>query len=297
MTDSVREISIALGNTVSERLLKEQKITRPGIRLNFADYPVIIKAFAPMVREQAFDIGELSLVTFLQALDAGKPLRLLPIVVNGFMHHSSICYDPRHGKLTPESLVGKRVCVRSYTQTMGMWVRGILMEQFGVSSDTVEWICSQEPHVKEYQCPPNVKIKSDLGDLEQLLISGEAAAGIIAAMNVKNENFKPLLPDPEVAAKAWHEKHNTVMINHVVAVTESFLEKDPAAVQAVYDMLREATDATREIRKKDGLSAVGYGADRIWNGGAVQLGMRYSMEQKLITRTFEKNEIFAPVKE
>lgn len=296
MTDQVKEVSIALGDTVAERLLKERVVTRPRIRLNFADYPVIIKAFVPMVRAQAFDIGELSLVTFLQALEAGKPLRLLPIVINGFMHHSSMFYNPAHGPLTPQELKGKRVSVRSYTQTMGMWARGILKEQYGVFSDEVTWICREEAHVAEYKCPTNVEIRKDASDAK-LLDSGEVCAAIVSAAKMKDARFKPLLPHPEAAAAAWYAKHNTVMINHLVAVTEEFLRKDPSAVQDVYDMLCHAADMTREERKKDGLSAVGYGADRIWNGGAIQLGMQYSIEQKLISRTFQKNEIFADVTE
>jgi len=296
MVDHVREISIALGDSPAERLLKENKITCPRVHLNFADYPVIIKAFAPMVRKLAFDIGELSLVTFLQAIEVGKPLRLLPIVINGNMHHGSIFYDPAKGLLAPADLKGRRVSVRAYTQTMGMWVRGVLKEQYGVPLDEVTWVCREGAHVSEYKCPPNVEIKEGAKE-SNLLNSGEVCAIIASAANVKDAGLKPLLPDAAAAAAEWYSKHETVMINHMVVVTEEFMREDPSAVQDVYDMLRKATDMISAERKNGGLSAVGYGADRIWSGGAMQLAMQYSIEQKLLSRAFDKSEIFAEVVE
>lgn len=296
MVDNPRKISIALGNSPAELLLKEHKVTCPRVQLNFADYPVIIRSFAPMVRNLAFDIGELSLVTFLQALEAGKPLRMLPVIINGNLHHGSIFYDPTKGPLAPGDLIGRRVGVRSYTQTMGMWIRGVLQEQYGVSPEEVTWVCREEAHVAEYRCPPNVEIRKDAKELE-LLASGDVDAIITVAANVQGTAAKPLLPDADTAAAAWYAAHRTVMVNHMVAVTEEFLQKDPSAVQDVYDMLRKATDMTCPEREGGGPSAVGYGADRIWSSGAIQLAMEYSIQQKLLSRTFGKSDIFAEVAE
>lgn len=290
----MKELSVALGDTPAEKLIKEGKLSRREVKLRFAQYTNIIQAFAPMVREQAFDVGELSLVTFLQALEAGKPLKLLPVVINGFMHHSSLFYLPDNGFQSPETLPGKSVFVRSYTQTMGMWVRGILSEQYGVSPDTVRWVCNQEAHVKEYTPPANVTITARDG--AELLGSGEVSAAIVAAYNVKDPRWSPLIPDPDKAAEKWYRKHQTVMINHVVAVTEAAVRDCPEGVQAVYDLLCEATDITQEERgRKQGLSAVCHGADRIWNGGAIQIGMQYSMEQRLLSRSYSRKEIFLDI--
>jgi len=296
MVDQVTEISIALGDRPAERLLKENKVTCPRVHLNYADYPVISRAFAPMCRKLAFDISELALVTFLQALEAGKPLRLLPVVISGNMHHGSIFYDPAKGVLTPKDLKGRRVGMRAYTQTTGMWARGVLKEQYGVPLDEVTWVSWEGAHVAEYQCPPNVEIKEGVKELD-MLRSGDVCAILASAANVKDKGLKPLIPDADAAAAEWYAKHKTVMINHMVVVTEEFMRKAPSAVQDVYDMLRQATDMTSSERANGKLSAIGYGADRIWDGGAIQLAMQYAIEQKLLSRTFNKNEVFAEVAE
>ena len=293
MAEQITEISIALGDRSQELLIKQGKVDCPRVRLHYGDYPVISRAFAPMVRSLAFDISELALVTFLQALEAGKPLRLLPVVISGNMHHGSIFYDPAQGVVRPEDLPGKRVGMRAYTQTTGMWARGVLDEQFGVPLDQVTWVSWEGAHVAEYQPPANVQIIPGRKEIE-MLRSGDVCAILASAKNVRGEGLKTVVADVDGAVQAWYAQHRTVPINHMVVVTESFLEKHPDAVQDVYDMLRQATDMTAGEREGK-LSAVGYGADRIWDGGAIQLAMEYSIRQHLISRTFTKDQIFAGV--
>src|SRR5262249_8659706 len=49
--------------------------------LSFVDVSPIHRAFAPMAREQTFDVCEMAIVTALQAIAYGKPLLLLPVAM------------------------------------------------------------------------------------------------------------------------------------------------------------------------------------------------------------------------
>ena len=42
--------------------------------------------------------------------------------------------------LAPNGLEGKRIGIRSYTQTTGIWVRGILQHEYGVDLNKVTWV-------------------------------------------------------------------------------------------------------------------------------------------------------------
>ena len=44
------------------------------------------------------------------------------------------------GTLSPKDIEGRRVGVRTYAQTTGLWVRGILQHDYGVDLDKVEWM-------------------------------------------------------------------------------------------------------------------------------------------------------------
>ena len=44
---------------------------------------------------------------------------------------------PSMRTLAPKDLQGKRIGVRSYTQTTGVWMRGILQNEYGVDPGSV----------------------------------------------------------------------------------------------------------------------------------------------------------------
>ncbi len=75
-------------------------------------------AFKPLVREAKFDVGELAIVTFLQAKTYGKPYVLIPATVLGRGQHHIIAYNPERGELQllpkadPSKVLGRRTVRR-----------------------------------------------------------------------------------------------------------------------------------------------------------------------------------------
>ena len=106
-----------------------------------------------MVREHKFDCGELAIVTFLQAREFGLPYVLLPATVVGRGQLHTVAYNSERGTMKPSDLNGKKFGVRSYTQTTGIWVRGILAEDYGVDWSKVEITTMEDPHVARIQGP------------------------------------------------------------------------------------------------------------------------------------------------
>ena len=88
------------------------------------------KAFKPMVREHAYDASEMALVTYLQAKAYNKGLTLLPAAMLARFQHGTMLYNAERGKLEPADLPGCRIGVRSYSQTTGAWIRGILENDY-----------------------------------------------------------------------------------------------------------------------------------------------------------------------
>jgi 4,5-dihydroxyphthalate decarboxylase len=62
------------------RALKSGELTDPALRLHFTEVEPVHKAFAPMVRNEAYDLSELAIVTCLQAIAYDRPVVLLPVV-------------------------------------------------------------------------------------------------------------------------------------------------------------------------------------------------------------------------
>ena len=146
-----------LGSYPNAVALKDGRVKSDLVEWDFPDYPVPNRGFKPMVREHKFDCGELAIVTFLQAREFGLPYVLLPATVVGRGQLHTVAYNPKRGTLKPSDLNGKKFGVRSYTQTTGIWVRGILAESYGVDWSKVEITTMEDPHVAQYKDPPFVK--------------------------------------------------------------------------------------------------------------------------------------------
>jgi 4,5-dihydroxyphthalate decarboxylase len=114
-----------------------------------------------MVRENAFDAGELAIVTFLQAKAYGKPYVLLPTPISGRFQHHCAGFNSDFGQVNPKDIEGKKVGVRTYTQTTALWIRGILRHEYGVDLDKVTWMTLGDGHLAEFSDPPNYRAPAE----------------------------------------------------------------------------------------------------------------------------------------
>ena len=82
-----------LGNYPHTLPLKRGEIASGAVRLDFVDVKPTHLAFKPMVRDFAYDVCEMAIVTFLMAKAHGKPLALLPAVMLGRFQHHCMLYN------------------------------------------------------------------------------------------------------------------------------------------------------------------------------------------------------------
>jgi 4,5-dihydroxyphthalate decarboxylase len=204
--------------------LKDGTVRPEGIELEFVEVDPLHKAFRQMVRDNAFDVCELAITTYLCAKEHGARFTALPVFpVRGF-HHSAVVAMAQGD---PKRLEGARVGVnRGYTVTTGVWARGILADEHGVDLDAVTWVLSGDEHVAEYQPPPNVVPAEPGEDLAAELAEG----GLAAAIGI--DGFEPLLPNAAEAGFAALRARGHYPINHLVVVRDELLERAPALVAA-----------------------------------------------------------------
>lgn len=284
-----------LGNHAHLQPLKDGRVRSSKVTLDFAGEPQPHEAFKPFVRDLAFDCGELAIVTYLQAKAYGKPLALLPIVVSSRFHHASICYNSAYGELAPKELEGRSGAVRTYSQTTGVWVRGILKQDYGVDSDTITWMTCDESHLAEHSDPANVMRATAGKQPDALLRDGEVAAAIpisLASKALYTPPYQTLIPDPQAAAQEWYDRHRTVPINHLFVVRKSVLDSDPGAVAELLRMLRESKDVS-DAKPDNGIDMVPFGIEE--NRKSLELVIQFAHEQHLIPRRFEVDELFEDI--
>lgn len=271
--------------------LKSGKIQSDLVKLDFCGPKTANQGFKPMVREGEFDCGELAIVTFLQALEYGKPLVLTPAVVVGRFQHRALVYNSeKREKLGPKDLEGRRVAVRAYSQTTGAWVRALLQHEYGVDLERLTWLCWDDPHPAEYVDPPNV-IRAPRGgrSLNETLLDGDVDAAVAAGEILSNPIIKPVIADIQNEAKAWNRKYQgAVPINHMFVMRSALSRERPDVVGELYRMLLESKRAAPP--SKDGLDQTPFGVEA--NRRSLELIIQYALEQKLISRTLKVDELF-----
>jgi 4,5-dihydroxyphthalate decarboxylase len=284
---------MVVGNHAHVGPLKRGERKVDGCQLEFVEIKPIYKAFASMVRELKYDVCEMAVATYLQAREAGKPISLLPVVMSGNFHHHSITQLHNGAIERPEDLAGQRVGVRAYSQTTGLWVRGVLKEDYGVESDQVTWVTTEGPHVSEYVEPPNVERTP--GKLADLLRGGDVAAAILGLIAIDEDDAPPVpvIRNWRQAEQAWEERYHGIPINHMLTVRTDMLGNDPEAVKAIY---RAITDSIDDLRTDESQTsrqrAVTYGLNESLLS-PLRTGIRYAREQELIRSDVTVEEIFS----
>jgi 4,5-dihydroxyphthalate decarboxylase len=282
------KLNTMLGNYPNTTPLKNGAVRSDLVDFDFVEVKVANNLFKQVVRDAKYDVAELAIVTYLQAKAYGKPYVLVPAVLVSRGQHHTIAYNAERGALKPSDLPGKRVGVRAYTVTTGTWVRGILASDYGVDINKVEWITFEDPHVAEFRDPDVVKRAPAGKELVQMLLDGEAAAGIVGD-KLPDPRLKHLIPDAETAARKWAERHNGVPINHMLVVREELSRSRPDVVKEIFRLLRESK---RAAGLADGgpLDPYRFGVEAC--RPTLEIIIDFCHAQKLIPRRMSVDELF-----
>ena len=268
--------------------LRSGQIRSDLVYFDFCGPKVANQGFKPMLREGAFDAGELAIGTFLQARVYEKPFVLLPVVVMGRPQHQCILYRAALGHLTPRDIEGRRVGTRIYSQTTGIWVRGILQHEYGVDLDRITWLCSDEPHLAEYHDPANVERLASGSKIEHLLLDGGIDIALLGSDMPGETRVRHLIADPQAAALDWCGKYNTVPVNHFFVVSASLAKERPDVVREIYRLLLASKRAAGLPGAGLDFHPFGLAANRI----ALQLFIQYAAEQHIIPRRIDAGDLF-----
>src|SRR5215475_11861119 len=169
-------LKIALGTYGHTAALKDGRVKIAGLEPDFVEVVPIIGAFRRMVRDVEFDVCEMAPTTYMIARALGAPFIALPIFLMRRFHHGGFVVRPDSGIEQPKDLKGKKVGVRAYSVTTGVWTRGIFVNEYGLDSSKVTWVVDDEEHVTTLKLPPNVIHAPDGKSLAGMMDAGELQA-------------------------------------------------------------------------------------------------------------------------
>ena len=301
-------LTTAIATYGHTKALKDGTVQSERVLLEHRDVAPITSAFRQMVRTLAFDVSEMAFSTYLCARVYHKPITALPVFLLRRFEHGAMVYNVKSGIQSPLDLHGRRVGIRSYTLTPGVWMRGILQSAYGVNPQQVQWVLFGDEHVAEYVAPSNVTSAPAGSDLVSMLLAGDIDAAI-GVSGVDAPEIRPLIPEPRRAAITHFQQTGIYPISHLVVVKDALLHAHPWLAEELWSLFKAAKDnylghlrngapqtpqdeAMQAMRRVIGDDPLLYGVPP--NRKTLEAFMRFNVEQQIIPQPMALEELFPP---
>lgn len=322
MISSRLPLTLAVADNPFTHAILSGRIPIEGVDARFITVKPLVAAYRRMVRDLAFDVCEVAATTYMVARSLGTPLVALPVFLSRSFHHGGLVVRPDAGIRTAKDLEGKKVGVRAYSVTTGVWTRGILSDEYGLDTSKVTWVVDDEEHVAALKLPPNVERVPPGSSLVELMAKGEISAGFagtagLGRVGTPSEGWNAripslpacpeLLPNANELELAWHRRTGIYPMHGALVVKEDVLKAHPWVARSLYDAFARAKaewleelasgHATSEIDNKYRRLAGIVGPDPLpfgmaANQASIAALTDYAFQQKLTPRRMEGSELF-----
>jgi 4,5-dihydroxyphthalate decarboxylase len=245
-------LKIAIADHPNTAAIRDGSVQIEGVDAEFVTVKPQIGAFRRMVRDVEFDVCEIAPTTYIIARAYGAPFVALPIFVVRRFHHAGLLVRPDAGIREPKDLEGKKVGVRAYSVTTGVWTRQVLIDEFGLDSSKVTWVVDDEEHVTQLKLPPNVIHAPEGTSLADMMASGELSAGFGANAGIGRTgaptgewkeveaDYPDLLPNAEELEKEYYARTGVYPMHGTIVVKDSVLAEHPWVAKSIFDAFTQA---------------------------------------------------------
>jgi 4,5-dihydroxyphthalate decarboxylase len=243
-------LKIAIADHPHTAAIRSGAIKIEGVDAEFITVKPQIAAFRRMVRDVEFDVCEIAPTTYIIARAYGAPFVALPIFVVRRFHHSGLLVRPEAGIKEPKDLEGKKVGVRAYSVTTGVWTRQVLMDEFGLDSSKVTWVVDDEEHVTQLKLPSNVIHATR--PLADMMADGELVAGFGANAGIGRTgnptdgwkeveaDYPDLFPNAAEIEAEYYARTGVYPMHGTIVVKDSILAEHPWVAKSIYDAFEKA---------------------------------------------------------
>ncbi len=271
-------ISIASGGYDRIRAIRDGTVKVEGCTVT---YHVVEpnQLFVRNLTNQEFDVSEMSFSTYIALRDQGRAhYTAIPVFLSRAFRHSAIFVRSGRGIASPADLKGKRVGTPEYFTTMLVWLRGILSDEYGITSSDLRWrLGPLEPQVR--QAPPEpspaqlmrspahqshrgqkpISVSGGEKNVEiEIIPAGKSLAGMLAAGELdavfsarspscfqqteQGKRVVRLFPDYRAAEQDYYRKTGVYPLMHAVGIRNSLMEQHPWIAEKLFHAFARAKD-------------------------------------------------------
>jgi 4,5-dihydroxyphthalate decarboxylase len=185
------------------------------------------------------------------------PFTAIPVFTEKKFRHAFLYKHADAAIESPADLAGKTVAIESWDTAIGVWLRGIAREQYGLDLEAVTW----KPR-KPTDVPMDIPARFDVdappsdggGNLErhkERFFAGEFDAAIDPAGPMFNavmesDDAELVFDDPIEVEKEYFRREGIHPPMHIVAIRNEVLEGHPWVAERLFDAFCEARDRCLE---------------------------------------------------
>ncbi len=264
-----------------------------------------------------FDAAELSLSSYLIAVDRGLPVHAVPIFPRRLFSQSQMYRNLNCGVDGPRDLIGKRIGLSGYQNTLAVRAKGDLTHFYGVPRDTVIWVTPGK-EVIDVDLPPEVKVEArhSMAEIEDEFVEGRIQAMFVSRLpkpfRERHPRVARLFSDPQAEEERYLREEGYYPIMHVLAFKKELAEKHPWLPQSLFEIFESARQKAMQRWIDPNWSMAVWGRQEMerqnrlsdfdpWRNGLeanrknLERFALYSHEQGLTRRRLTPDELFAPV--
>ena len=226
------KLTLACGDYEIIRSLKEGAVTADGIELNVLTGMDSSSRHWRMLRNQEFDVCELSGSSFLIAKDRGYSFTAIPVFLHRRFRHGFIFINRNKGIEKPSDLNGKTIGLKTYQATGILYVRGLLAGEYDVDLTSIRWVTELEEELP-IEFPPGIQVSraSEREDISEMLAEGKIDAvlhpDIIAPILRGDERVGRLFENYRQEEKVYFQRTGIFPIMHATVIRTEILDENP----------------------------------------------------------------------
>ncbi|HXV81596.1 MAG TPA: ABC transporter substrate-binding protein [Candidatus Binatia bacterium] len=270
-----------------------------------------------MLQKEEFDVAELSLSSYLMAKSRGMPFTAIPVFPRRLFSLSQMWVNVDSGINSPRDLIGKKVGLHSFQNTLATLAKGDLQNEYDVPWRQIHWMLSKEENVP---FKPEAGLKLELIPKDKkvgdMLESGEIAAMMTPhppkPVLRGSKKIRRLFTDPKAEDLRYFRKNGFFPIMHVVAFKNEILERYPDAARSLFAAFEQAKTLCREFYADPNWSWLAWGrqafeeqqkllGDDPWpyglekNRANLERFAGYSLDQGLMAQQIAVEDLFLPL--
>jgi len=238
-------LTLACGDYELVRPLLERKVEVDGVDLTMLTDMDSATRHWRFLRNNEFDVAEVSISAYLAARDNDWPFRAIPVFLHRRFRHGFMFINTGKGIAKPADLKGRRIGVKTLMTSAILWMRGLLQNEYGVPLDSIEWVAELNNDV-DVQLPPHTKYTRLPRDqsVETMLAEGELDAvfhsDLIKPFLAKDPRVARLFADPQAEEMTYYQRTGIFPIMHVLGIRQALTDRHPWLAINLYRAFSEA---------------------------------------------------------